>query len=122
MLSGFSNDAYYGLAVREHLDDVNKMATSIKAVANHVALTDSEPRYHLCLNGNEGWRGIKRDRKSYKHRNSFSKSIVEVIEPVFNDLSNPTLLQKCTHGLTQNVNECLNGLIWDRCPKTTYVE
>ena len=31
-------------------------------------------------------------------------------------------MQKCTHGLTQNVNECLNGLIWDRCPKTTYVE
>jgi hypothetical protein len=24
--------------------------------------------------------------------------------------------------LTQNVNECLNGMIWDRCPKTTYVE
>ena len=24
--------------------------------------------------------------------------------------------------MTQNVNECLNGLIWDRCPKSTYVE
>ena len=24
--------------------------------------------------------------------------------------------------MTQNVNECLNGLIWDRCPKATYVE
>ena len=24
--------------------------------------------------------------------------------------------------MTQNVNECLHGLIWDRCPKTTYVE
>ena len=22
----------------------------------------------------------------------------------------------------QNVNKCLNGLIWERCPKTTYVE
>lgn len=42
--------------------------------------------------------------------------------PVFEDLSNSDLLQKCTHGLTQNPNECLNGLIWDRCPKTTYVE
>jgi hypothetical protein len=26
------------------------------------------------------------------------------------------------HGLTQNANECLNGKIWDRCPKITYVE
>ena len=24
--------------------------------------------------------------------------------------------------MTQNINEYLNGLIWDRCPKTTYVE
>ena len=41
---------------------------------------------------------------------------------MFQDLSKPELLYKCTHGLTQNVNECLNGLIWDRCPKSTYVE
>ena len=122
MLSGFSNDPYYGLAVRENLDDVNKMATAIKAVANHVALTDSETHHHLCLDGNDSWRGYKRDSKSDKRKNSFSKSIVEVIEPVFNDRSNPNLLEKCTHGLTQNVNECLNGLIWDRSPKTTYVE
>ncbi|CAB4006174.1 Hypothetical predicted protein [Paramuricea clavata] len=48
--------------------------------------------------------------------------IVKLIEPIFADLSKPDLLRKCTHGLTQNVNECLNGMIWDRCPKTTYVE
>ena len=47
---------------------------------------------------------------------------VDFIKPVFDDLSNKELLSKCTHGLTQNVNECLNGLIWDRCPKSTYVE
>ena len=34
---------YYGLAVRENLDDVNKMATAIKAVVYHVASTDSDP-------------------------------------------------------------------------------
>ena len=44
------------------------------------------------------------------------------MKPIFDDLSKPELLEKCTHGLTQNVNECLNGLIWNRCPKTTYVE
>ncbi len=41
---------------------------------------------------------------------------------MLDDLSKAELLQKCTHGLTQNVNECPNGLIWDRCPKTTFVE
>ena len=37
---------YYGLAVRENLDDVNKMATAIKAVVYHVASTDSNPQRH----------------------------------------------------------------------------
>ena len=113
---------YYGLAVRENLDDVNKMAKAIKAVVYHVASTDSNPQHHLCPDGDDSWCGYKRDKKSYKHKNCIPKCIVEIIEPVSDDLSNPDLLQKCTHSMTQNVNECLDGLIWDRCPKTTYVE
>ena len=111
---------YYGLAVRENIDDVNKMA--IKAVVYHVASTDSNPQHPLCPDGDDSWCGYKRDMESYKHKNGLPKCIVEIIQPVFNDLSNPDLLQKCTHGLAQNVNECLNGLIGDPCPKTTYVE
>ena len=62
------------------------------------------------------------ERESYQHKNGIPQCIVDEIVPVFENLSNSDLLQKCTHGLTQNLNECLNGLIWDRCPKTTYVE
>ena len=47
---------------------------------------------------------------------------MEVVKPIYDDLSKTDLLSKCTYGMTQNVNECLNGLIWDRCPKATYVE
>lgn len=113
---------YYGLAVRENLNDVNNMARSIKAVLYHVASTESDPQHHLCPDGDDSWCGYKRDEETYEHKKGIPKCIVEVIEPVFDDLSKAELLQKCTHGLTQNVNECLNGLIWDRCPKTTYVE
>ncbi|CAB4012148.1 Hypothetical predicted protein [Paramuricea clavata] len=66
--------------------------------------------------------GYQRDSKTYKHKNGIPKPIVELVEPIFDDLADPALLKKCTHGLTQNPNECLNGIIWDRCPKTTYVE
>jgi hypothetical protein len=113
---------YYGFAVRENLDDVNKMATAIKATLFHVASSDSDPQHHLCPDGDDSWCGYKREKESYQHKNGIPKCIVQKIEPVFDDLSKLELLQKCTHGLTQNVNECLNGLIWDRCPKTTYVE
>ena len=31
------------------------------------------------------------------------------------------MLEKCLHGKTQNANECFNGMIWERLPKTKYV-
>ena len=113
---------YYGLAIRENLDDVTKMAKAIDACLLHVASTDKNPQHQLCPDGPNSWCGYKRDKDQYKHKNGIPKSIVDFIKPVFQDLSKTDLLSKCTHGLTQNVNECLNGLIWDRCPKSTYVE
>ena len=31
------------------------------------------------------------------------------------------MLGACLHGETQNVNEALNGVIWQKCPKRVYV-
>ncbi|KAL8569941.1 hypothetical protein ACOMHN_056373 [Nucella lapillus] len=36
-------------------------------------------------------------------------------------LSDLSLLNRIKHGRTQNANECLNGQIWARCPKTVHV-
>ena len=113
---------YYGLVVRSNFDDVDKMATAIKATLFHVPSTESNPQHDLCPDGHDSWCGYKREKESYQHKNGIPQCIVDAIVPVFENLSNSDLLQKCTHGLTQNLNECLNGLIWDRCPKTTYVE
>ena len=113
---------YYGLAIRENSNDVQKMAVGIQAALYHVASTDAKPQHHLCPDGKESWCGYKREKDNYQHKSGIPDCIVKEIKPIFDNLSNLDLLQKCTHGLTQNVNECLNGLIWDRCPKTTYVE
>ena len=113
---------YYGLAIRENLDDATKMAKTIEACLFHVASTDKDPQHHLCPDGPNSWCGYKRDKDQYKHKNGIPKSIADLIKPVFHDLSRTDLLTKCNHGLTQNVNECLNGLIWDRCPKSVHVE
>ena len=107
---------------------VGSRLRKLKNVSKGVKLSDGKglgckgKLHHLCPDGDDSWCGYKRDKKSYKHKNCIPKCIVEIIEPVSDDLSNPDLLQKCTHSMTQNVNECLDGLIWDRCPKTTYVE
>ena len=39
------------------------------------------------------------------------------IKPVFQDLSDIKMLEKCLHGMTQNCNESFDQLIWNRCPE-----
>lgn len=36
-------------------------------------------------------------------------------------MSSDSLLQRMQHGGTQNANECLNSVLWARCPKTVFV-
>jgi len=45
----------------------------------------------------------------------------ELVEPIYGEPTSPDLLKKCLHGMTQNNNESLTKLIWDRCPKETSV-
>ena len=45
---------------------------------------------------------------------------MKAIKPVFDTLSDESLLQKCAHGGTQNTNESFHHLISERSPKTTF--
>ena len=40
---------------------------------------------------------------------------------MFQTLTEDTLLERCLHGGSQNTNESFHNLIWERCPKTTFV-
>jgi hypothetical protein len=35
------------------------------------------------------WCGYQRDSKTYKHKNGIPKPIVELVEPIFSDLTDP---------------------------------
>ena len=48
------------------------------------------------------------------------QAVKEVLIKIFKDLSSDVLLSKCLHGQTQNINECLHSLIWQRCPKEVH--
>eukprot|EP00795_Rhopilema_esculentum_P011284 gene11284-21476_t len=72
--------------------------------------------------GPDSWCGYKRDPDSFKHKTGLPMPIYNLIKPIFDDLASPNLLKKCLHGKTQNNNECLNKLVWDRCSKEYFVE
>lgn len=41
--------------------------------------------------------------------------------PIYNRLGSEKLLSRCVDGKTQNDNEDLRGVLWSKCPKTTFV-
>ena len=45
------------------------------------------------------------------------KNVILQVKPIFVNLSEDDLLEKCLHGKTQNQNESFNGMIWQRIPK-----
>ena len=58
---------------------------------------------------------------TYKPSTSLPASIKREIQKMFQDLSSDELLSRCLEGTTQNPNEAFNQLVWQRCPKQTFV-
>ena len=58
--------------------------------------------------------------KNYKHSRSLSPAIADIVKPVYQRLSERSLLERCARGATQNSNEALNKMIRQMCPKTSF--
>lgn len=117
---------YYGLAIRRNVNSVQDMKTAIWADYFHLSSTNEEPIHGLCPKMSDTWcKYIKAQAKKEEYDHSkhshLPPVVMKAIKPIFQDLSNPLLLQKCLHGRTQNAKESLNNLIWTRIPKNVFV-
>ena len=112
---------YYGMVISSNTDSLVKMVDTVLATLYHVASTNENPNHALCPSGNDSWCGWQKNCTTYKHKHGLPTAVVEWLEPIYEELSDPKLLSKCLHGKTQNPNECLNKLIWSRCPKKIWV-
>ncbi|XP_074661498.1 uncharacterized protein LOC141914130 [Tubulanus polymorphus] len=111
---------YFGLAIRQNTGNLIDMQNNLMASLYHVASTDENPNHHKCPSGDDTWCKFNKD-PNFKHKHGLPGAILDIIEPIYDDLTDASLLAKCLHGMTQNNNECLNKLIWDRCPKEIFV-
>ena len=116
---------YYGIAIRSNVGNLEKMKQSIHATLFHVASSDVNNWHQHCPEGKESWCSFKADRangtKTYKAGKGLPLAVLQHVKPIFKDLSEDSLLERCLHGKTQNHNESFNGIVWNRIPKTTYV-
>ena len=59
--------------------------------------------------------------KLFKPGVGLPQEILEInVNPIYADLSDNKLLDKCLHGKTQNANESFNAMIYDRRLKSRY--
>ncbi|XP_053945027.1 uncharacterized protein LOC128854730 isoform X6 [Anastrepha ludens] len=115
---------YYGLAIRRNCHSKDDMKKAIWATFYHYSSTDRKPKHHFCPEGRESWckwqqAKAKNELKNFLHDyTELPKIVLDAIKPIYNDLSNDKLLERCVGGFTQNSNESFNQLIWKIAPKT----
>lgn len=116
---------YYGLAIRRNIHNLADMKKAVWASFLHKASTDSYPQHQFCPKGPDSWCGYQKavdSAETYKHKHSLPNVVLEAMKPIYKDLCEDKLLTKCLHGHTQNLNESFNNCVWERLPKTVFVE
>ena len=102
------------------------MTKAIHASLFHCASNDKNcyHKFH-CPPGSDSWCRYQQDqangKKLYKHGAGLPKDVIKLVKPAFQRLSDASLLKKCLHGKTENQNDALNALIWQRIPKEVFV-
>lgn len=115
---------YYGKAIRSNIGDPVKMKEAVMAIYHHSRSTDSDPHHHLCSTGRTSWckynRALALAEPPPPHNTTIHPEIAKYVLPVFERLSEDTLMQRCHLGATQNQNESFNATIWNYCPKNEF--
>ena len=116
---------YFGIAIRSNTDSVYAMKKCIFASLFHNSMLEVEKRHRFCPRGKDSWciwqKEMAEEKDSvFEPQLSLPEAIFDVLLPVYKDLTSEDLLSRCLHGKTQNANEALHGMIWQRCPKIVY--
>lgn len=117
---------YHGLAIRRNSNSKDDMKKAIWATFYHYGSRDSKPEHHFCPEGPVSWckwqqAKAKGGLRNFRHDYSaLPKTVLDAIKPIYEDLSNDKLLERCVGGYTQNSNESFNQLIWKIAPKSMH--
>ncbi|GFY30334.1 uncharacterized protein TNCV_4065841 [Trichonephila clavipes] len=104
---------YYGNAIRQNKTCLPDMRKAVWAVYFHIRSSNEEPLHSFCPVGPNSWckyhnQVLEGSVETFRHSNKLPVAVMDAIKPVFNDLSQPKLLQKCLGGKTLNNNESIN--------------
>ena len=99
----------------------------IYAILFHLSSSDQHPKHMHCPPGEPSWcfwqKACAKGQHPALHKDheTLPTAVGKKLVSIFDRLSNPDLLKRCSRHRTQNPNEALHHLIWKVCPKHTYV-
>ncbi|GFU53513.1 uncharacterized protein TNCV_3169441 [Trichonephila clavipes] len=101
---------YYGNAIRQNKTCLSDMRKDVWAVYFHIRSSNEEPLHSFCPVGPNSWckyqnQVVEGSVETFRHSNKLPVAVMDAIKPVFNDLSQPKLLQKCLGGVGSNPGE-----------------
>lgn len=115
-----SMSLFYSLAIRKYPDDIVKMSNEIWAGYYHRISTDENPQHQKCDISWCKYLKAQAEKQTFKHDPALSKEVQEIVEPIFESLTEPELLQRCLGGNNQNNNESFNNCLWSLIPKNHF--
>ena len=103
------------------------MKKAVGAVLWHcTAFDDDDFQHRFCPVSENTWCKWQHSKitgtETCRNKINLPKWLHSILKPIFVDLSSDELLMKCLHGRTQNANEALNNVIWQKCPKNIFVQ
>ncbi|XP_013404174.1 uncharacterized protein LOC106169300 [Lingula anatina] len=117
-----SMQTFYGLAIRRNIGNLDGMVRETQAITRHYSeLAD----HSYCPEGESSWCKFQQDKAcgTTTHREvekPLPPAVIEVVQPIINELADPVLLAGCLRGLTQNQNESFHSTVWTMVPKDSY--
>ena len=122
---------YYGRAIRQNVipygsskNDIesalSRMEKAVMAILWHsLLLEDKNERHKFCPDKTEKYNWCEwKNGKNLKHREyHLVPEYLPFLSPIFERLSQKSLLKRCLYGFSQNPNESLNARVWARAPK-----
>ena len=114
---------YYGYAIRNNSGDKKAMQDSIWAIFFHTIRDDTkslEEQHRFCPQDSNSWCKFWSDHENYKDSKRLPPVFTDIAKPIFTCLSKDELLGRCLKSYTQNQNKSINGMLWNKCPKTRF--
>ncbi|GFY15733.1 uncharacterized protein TNCV_1283781 [Trichonephila clavipes] len=116
---------YYGIDVRSNVGNLSGLQKNVIAALFHCSSSVEKPMHGQCPIGKDSWcyyqRALSCGKKPKEKYKGLANEVLNMIKPTYLELCTKELLTKCLHGKTQNSNECLNGVIWQRVPMEVFV-